>query len=1173
MDDLSISRQLETYLRGLTSGAEFQRFACKFVTFQNPDIFPPDKTNFHSGSNPTGQVTKGHPDAWAAYKAGIAAIEVCAIITPGKAVKEIEKDLVGLAKEVEKSKKKVTFLCIVLGLLTDRTPSQEVTPIIEDAALNILGIEKENVRVITGYDLISAISNDPKYSALLAFANIHFSTAPFYEIDSFMARFPLPFPTPAEFDDCRVKAPAESIRTITANLNGSGSCLIWGNGGSGKTVIARLVASEYKRKGFSILCLDISSTSSTTVIEDVINFLSANAHDKLLLIIDNVHGHSRFAERYHEFLQLQEAHGFLAIFLSRIPSAVPTEETPILGFLEMYGAKGGFAHEISADGEAFRNVVTLFQSRGKVFPLGNNITYQQIADKFGHDLYVFSYALQHYPAGTSLDCITPENVNSSKAIERTYLSRYAHAPKKLDIFIKIAALSSLEIPVAANKCSGDTQYHNLFDDELLDGTMLRNNNGDFILTHSSLGNMIIRYHAYRHNIQPIHIVAGAFPLACSIGPDLFSLMENQKYYDYIPLLRALFTDKDIASKLLESQIVLPTRLRNPVLGSRQEWYEQFLSDHFSMTAKALAFTSLSTIRETLKALYHKNQHLLGTALFSLAEHRDILWVEISRTSPHIVIDFLGEIKAYAANSGLDREIAQKLVDLHEYIIQRAVSQRTPYRGVLTRSSLSLGYVASFLKYLNVDHKDAHDDLLSDLLIPSYADKLVQRGLSKPLDHFTKFLEHCRNAASYKCESLLPILMQQKNIDLVLAAFDLWQIDSSIYYMKFWQSIPSNSSQDYVSLLVREQFSEPRKQAMFDKLLLSTIPQVTTLFRFAQLAPDLQQNVAFDVSAIARISQRLLKNSKRINLNQLLSSINELSETGIAGKPLADQLRRLIDSDYEKVFHQLINTEDIRSTIAFLANLPANSPDSLFGRLLTDLRRQSYFEKRLSFSLQPYSPGPLKIGRGKAGERPTVRITQLLSFLNRVDKDYLRGIIDYLKTHQQVLINAILSDHIDAASAFMSELDSIGLDGSVLVDSLISEGLCTPQSLEALANNSLEKDVGYLKAFLQYSSKRHSRLYLGVMSLLLGKHRQGLLDVCSRSETGQFFGFLRWIDKPHPEPILTSKDILKDITGKRLVGFRTSLDKAVAANRKAMLNYLKSKHPDFFMSIGVQSNHP
>jgi hypothetical protein len=631
-------------------------------------------------------------------------------------------------------------------------------------------------------------------------------------------------------------------------------------------------------------------------------------------------------------------------------------------------------------------------------------------------------------------------------------------------------------------------------------------------------------------------------------------------------LRSLFTDHDTITILLESQVILPTKLRNPVLGEKQEWYERFLIDNFSLTAKALAFTSLSTIRETLKQLFYKNTPLLKSALSSIAENRDYLWIEISRTSPHIVIDFLGEIRDYAVNPGIDSEIAKHLLGLHEHIIKRSVSLKSPYRAVLTRSSLSLGYVASFLKYLYPAHKNEHDELLSDLLLPSYSESLVLRGLSKPLDHFTNFLEHCRNVSEYNCETLLPYLKQRQQIDLFLMAFDSWQVDSSIFYMKFWESIASANCKEYVDILINELFSTTRKKAIYNKLLTSNIPQVLALYRFSQNDQQIQQCFPNDISSLVNLSKKLIKNSERIQLNQLIKTINDLSLTGSAGNLLAEYLRKLVGSDDEKILFRLFKTTDLRSTIAFLNRLRNNSSNDLFDFCLSGLRRKHYFENRLSAVLRPYQNAPIKIGRGKAGDRPTVHITQLLQFLTQNDMDYLHIILSNLRENRAAFVHALLSDHIDSVSSILSTIDSISSEETLFVDSLISEELSSEQSFETLAFNATQKGVGYLKAFLSYSQRRNLRLCLGVLSYLKGKYQPSFLNDCSISESGQFYALLKWLDKPHPSALITSCEILNSMDKQQRSNVVKSFFASTENNRKAMKEYLSSKHPDFYLAI-------
>ncbi len=541
-------------------------------------------------------------------------------------------------------------------------------------------------------------------------------------------------------------------------------------------------------------------------------------------------------------------------------------------------------------------------------------------------------------------------------------------------------------------------------------------------------------------------------------------------------------------------------------------------------------------------------------------------------------DFLSTLISFVSDQRLDASTKSCIHGFHKNLIDKITDPNLTYRRLLTNSMISLGYVSSLLGYIKEYTLIHYEQILSELLIPSYSPKLVKRGLSSQPDQFVKFLENCESDVGYKREQLIPDLMSSDNFALVEVFMDRWQLDSILCYLRFWEHnlkpISANGASyrkceqchKYLTLVLSRIFSVSQKQKILNRLAVSNIQQITSFFIYIRtVKPDFIEDIKKEI-LLPDFINSICQHSARLLPNQLSQRLAELSNSGEIAAQLSNSLSQKMTGSFDNILNRLLNNPEIRDTVKFLQTCDNNRKEPISLQLYSDLKNHKYFENWLNLTLGHFNSAEQKnykpIKRGSA-----IKIVMVLEYLMDVDIEYSFKIVGILFSKIKSLLNLLLYEHIDQISFFILSIDNfenkLVKSDFHLSDSLI-DSLNSPYTLSVLCESSLEKPVSYLKAFLEFFISRHIELFKNFVNLLNTNYIEIFFNACAKSPPHQLVSLLKFCDKNPDNLPFSSLGILTSFEkAYRFTLFTKSFKKANSDYQTVLTDYVNNKHNNIY----------
>jgi hypothetical protein len=501
-----------------------------------------------------------------------------------------------------------------------------------------------------------------------------------------------------------------------------------------------------------------------------------------------------------------------------------------------------------------------------------------------------------------------------------------------------------------------------------------------------------------------------------------------------------------------------------------------------------------------------------------------------------------------------RNIAATLLS---YLAANIADREGSYYSVITRSSVSLGYVASLMTFLKMHFPEHHNTIAEDLYLPSYIPNLVWRGLGKQLDHFAKFIEYSEQQVKVCRETFLEHLSLSKSIELLDLAFQRSSLDSIIYFVRFWEGCSCQKCLEYRDRLRSRIFSPALKPDIIQAIKSSGIQQVTTFIKYAHRSgADIGPVLMPDLSTQSVVDS-VLSRTVGIQPNQASAILDDLQQAGDIGQIMANKFRAELLGPGQDTFLSLRNNADIRDTVAFLKRSIDSAQQKNNFEILARLKEVRYFE---NWALQSLNNASAQ----KAGQHMhsiqtgfITRLSVVFKYLQKADPELNERLVSICNENINALINVLTREHIDIVSLLLSTLKDLGNCAGGLFNRVISR-LSEDDSMEALCQNSFVKDVSYLKSFLAFTKGYVPSLYAGMLSLMETRYVNAFYDACARSTPHQLVGLLTFQDKQYKGAILDSVSILRSFQGKRKDIFYDKFNRTPANHKDSLIRYVAKK---------------
>ncbi|WP_416638417.1 hypothetical protein [Pseudomonas sp. OHS18] len=244
------------------------------------------------GRNPSGQTTKGWPDAYVFTSPntvdGIEATRDC---------QSWKKHLTEDLKKAKDSKNHNLSGYFFVGGYPAHEPSAKEIKDWNEKFLD-LGIEASNIQILIGKHLAFELAK-PEYARIRQIhLNICSSPLYFEEIRESMLMQrsdALAQPSELDFELNRVFKPSISD-SVLYELSVRNPCLVRGHGASGKTTLACWIGLSEQYKTSPVYLLDIANLSNEIPLGSIKNEMTDESGQGVLFIIDNIHINENFAE-------------------------------------------------------------------------------------------------------------------------------------------------------------------------------------------------------------------------------------------------------------------------------------------------------------------------------------------------------------------------------------------------------------------------------------------------------------------------------------------------------------------------------------------------------------------------------------------------------------------------------------------------------------------------------------------------------------------------------------------------------------------------------------------------------------------------------------------------------------------------------------------------------------
>lgn len=972
------------------------------------------------------------------------------------------------------------------------------------------------------------------------------------------------FPSLEEFEKNYVYFPKIIFLDSINKLNSNNQFLILGEGASGKTVFSFVLGMHYiQNEKNEVLYLDFKENNSDVILLSVCRFLEINGNSNQLVILDNIHLCQKLNYIYPQIKNSQIKNKFKVLYVGRKTKfTLPDSDNDT--FLQKYSENGGQNIILQPRPAMFYLVFKRFQKKYSLNVDGKNQDYDTFREIFGNDLFMFSFAIESQKEDFDFKNLDPYKGKVALEIEKRYFKPVEEDKQQLNRFIDLCGFCSLDLSAPKKLFEPlTTPYENPFIKYREQGIIYEYDKLRYNLVHSSLGHLIFNYHCQKCSINPLERLSNIIKKVPELISQIVENLSNQNKYSKRAVFKTLFEDNNFLKKLLESKILLSTEqifIINKYFNKFQPNYLKVLRENFDLFSNCFVNTDLHSIRNYLSYL-QKDHKTINKLLESLIQNKGIIINKCKSTAPHWLMDFLVNLKSYSKKEYVQDESRRRLASLYEEILNRITdnNDKASILNSLINGSYSLEYVRSFLSYIQSNKREFHNLVIGELLKPSLRNKLISRGISNPLNHFTNFLDYVYKLKLFNPEDLISDL-EQKDKFLVLKdrLFEV-PFDISFNFIKYWNKPDWKIGQDFSQKLVKEMFDIQNKHKIIRIVSNSNLIHVVNCFEFMK-----ENGVSIDYLSPEILNDDIISpifdKFSKLQFPQIDKMINRLNDCGGICTNLSQKFIKLLlnNSAISEQFRKSQIIDKIK-TLEFLDKCGEEGKD-LSIQFLMDLKKKKYFEKLLTNELKDYTIKPRNIKYGNRISTLSV-LTYWINYIS-IDLQYFATIISRMKEYEQVIINLLLSEDIDKVGDFLRKLDNKKNEGATVWSHHLRKELIKENNLSILMKNALSKSINYLTSVMEYHDKNDytndkERWFSEIIiTQLSNQWFNDLINICSRTLPYQLIPFFRYLDKQTNIPTnLNSKNIFNKIPKDKQDNF---------------IKYLKEKQPDYLKSFLFRS---
>jgi|GEM_PF-6463529 len=1154
-------KKIANQLEAMTDDSKFQLFSSEFVMLFRPDQFK--ELRPLSGMNLNERATKGHPDSFSSYKDGIAVLEVCGILDKSGVINNLKtKTLTRLRNDLKNAN--ITYLCLVLKAFAEGgdKPTYPLKLEILEIAKKLFPLDDSDICIINGFDLASELAYNLKYTRLLRtyFRNVVPFPTPFSDLENALpSRQFWAFPAMDDFLNGNISIPGEYLPKALEILDNSFKLLVTGSGASGKTVLAFAIGFHYVQRQYDVVYIDLKDYPNADSIDKAFEFLMDNPHPELLVIFDNAHSNTHLTNRFSELITLQHSNKFKILFLSR-----PQQEEKSginLSFKSKFLLNRGREITLKVTSEFFASVTTFLKTRGIIFLGETPSTFLRLCDRFGQDLFLFSF-LASNSKEVNLEDINPNNDIAWKLVRERYLDRYRGGDKKqfLDRFIHLCVLFSIDYAPLSTCFHKDNPLESIFSEEINDGIVYKSPTDRYSLAHPSLGVMLVHHFSRETNRSAEEIAANSILQSIMLEADFFEALNDQGTYRKNRLYPLIFANDEFIKQMVFAGTILPSRFLSTVnfsiRGFMRRYYD-LLFTNISATSNALKNSDINTIMAFLKEASLRGSALLENVLLAIVSMKVPISIELEKSPPHDLASFLQKIERYCQETRFKNSTTRALSDVHSYFI-KVLTEKTgnkSYFNLLTKSLYSLGYVFAFIRYIKNKNQEFFEAVLFELLKQSNRASLISKGFANPPEFFVSFISSCENLKSFRREQLVPDLNQPEVLRLLNSFWERWSMDGILAFLRFWAECSCDKCHDYLKNCIHTLFDPSYCEQIADCISATSIQ---VLIGFLDYARQQSLDISFlrDNFTHEPFIRKLQDKIKKLPVRQKEMHLTKMAQTGEIGRIICSKLGQNILS--VKGHHLPSHFVNITDIIQFIEEIKGK-PQSEIDEILSFGKIKGAFSKSFSTLSFHFKNGPC-LPETKVHTEILSQIVGLLRRLLPLNTVYAIEIINICDQNIPIITNIILSEHVDKVQAFLSFLDDILPEGKALSDSLLS-CLHDQKCADRLCLNGFEKSASYLYSLLKYLVDRDRFLFDFMMNDLLSKWFGRLCKTCANSTPYQLLPFLEFLDKFENANFVRSEMILSAISkDSKLLGFfKYRYGVATEIHRKGFDSYIRKFH--------------
>jgi hypothetical protein len=1141
---------------------QFQLFADRFAEVYKPEVF--ENINYFSGMNARHHSTKGHPDAWKRYKGGIACLEATTINDAGLKSK-VKDDVKNLAEELKTANLHATFALFILTAHCDRLPSDssQLEKDLREFTAQALNLKEDEIDIVLGYQLVSILEK-PQYAPLLIrHFGIQCSYSPLHSVTEDI-RFKHPsyqFPDVSAFEKNQVYVSSILADNCVRILDEHLRILVKGLSGSGKTVLAFILAFYYRARNYESLYIDMRERNDFPL-KELISFSQQNAHKRMLIIIDNVQYCPSLVQDYHELRIAQEANGFKTLFITpTFPKNSDSTAEP--NFEDIFIKDGGKPVILSPSPESIKSLFKCFEL-STIQTVWKDSDLWDIFQRFGQDLYLLAFALKSFGSQRIFEGkLSIESPDFGNAVMKRFIAPSISAAKGVENLATLACFSTLDLLAPRSVFFTENNFIPVFKTEMKLGYVRKTSTGSFIFSHAAIGFAVISEYCRHENKVLLNVLQENLTRAPELIKDIADTVFEQERIPKNALAKSLFTNNDFLCKAFAVGAILTTRqipfIQKCCPGFSKE-YNRIIRTDTKAFAKALASSDLISLINFLFSSFKENANEFSALIPELICNVDAILKQAGKTAPHTIKDVLHKLERIASNKTLEPSCVESLKKLRSLILNEISKTEAHSRffALCTRSRFSLEYLRSVLEYLTPEKPNFQHAVLQTILSDDNLVKLVDRGLGAPLEHFINFLQYAIEKNNFEPDKLIPELQKEYRLLTISDKFYGSPFDLTFPYLFFWLTKDSNGAKEYGNKLVEIIFNSANKHMLLDKLRRCSLPHVCNFFSAIREIKFKEALVLEELTEDDSITA-IFNSSNKIPVPQFIAFAEKLKTHGAVAEAIANKLL-IRNQGYGKSQTRQIDYRSVGEIASHLDRLRQSDKGGqiAFRQAFQQLKCKGVFGRSISYMLERASQRPYATSH-RIGHCNLRHIWKVLCIVKDTDEELMNKLLELVNLN----IDSFISEPIDHVNDFLQNLDISENPMMISSGVQIRSCLVSEKYIDKFVSHCLSSGVSYMANFFRQNFKEHREFVLAIVHQIENKNYKELLICCARTRPSELVAFLKFIDLRRKNEIwLSGGIILAELFGTYITTFSASIKNAKPEQNAGLRKYLEDRYPRF-----------